>query len=263
MNYLDTKCPACSAKLNVKPGLKSVKCEYCDSVFVIKNGELQEASEVEKADIERLEREARAKKENKESDTDKAIKEAKEEIERNTKKLPPIMYPGRALMSYFLPSLIVLRIINNWVAKDLGPVKLVFGLIMAFIVFIIVDVSCVLYEKYLRIMIKGADERLRTLKGETISRAENRELERVVMAGLNGDYGAVGAAALKGSKKINPLMIILAGPWLLLYPIMATHTLKVKNPYKKKTANIMLVVIWGIFAISYATLITSVLGVIR
>ncbi|SKB96829.1 Uncharacterized Zn-finger containing protein, UPF0148 family [Lachnospiraceae bacterium] len=263
MNYLDTKCPACSAKLNVKPGQKSVKCEYCDSVFMIKRGELQEATEVEKAELERLERDTKAKKENKESDTDKAIREAQEEIDRNTKKLPSILYPGRALMSYFLPSLIVLRLINNWIAKDLGPVKLVFGLIVALIVFIIVDVSCVLYEKYLCIMIKGADERIRTLKGETISREENRELERVVMAGLNGDYGTVGAAALKGSRTINPLMIILAGPWLLLYPIMATHTLKVKNPYKKKTANIMLVFIWGVFAISYATLITSVIGVIR
>ena len=77
------------------------------------------------------------------------------------------------------------------------------------------------------------------------------------MAGLNGDYGAVGAAALAGSKKINPLMIILAGPWLLFYPFMATHAVKTKNPYKKKTAKWLLIVIWLTFAIMYMTIVSS------
>ncbi len=257
MNYTDTKCPACGAKLAIKIGDKHVRCEYCDTVYVIKAGELREADEAEKSEISRLEKEAQDKKERKESDTDKTIRLAQEEIERNTKKLPPIMYPGRAIMSYFIPSLLVLRLINDLVTKDLGPVKIVFGILIALFFFILVDVSCVLYEKYLRIMIKGADERLRKAKGETISRAENRELERVVMAGLNGDYGAVSAAALAGSKKINPLMIILAGPWLLFYPFMATHAVKTKNPYKKKTAKWLLIVIWVIFGIMYLTIVSS------
>ncbi len=257
MNYTDIKCPACGAKLALKVGGRHVRCEYCDSVYVVKAGELKEATEAEKGEISRLEREAQDKKERKESDTDKTIRLAQEEIERNTKKLPPIMYPGRAIMSYFIPSLLVLRLINDLVTKDLGPVKIIFGIFIALFFFILVDVGCVLYEKYLRIMIKGADERLRKAKGETISRAENRELERVVMAGLSGDYSTVGAAALAGSKKINPLMIILAGPWLLFYPFMATHAVKTKNPYKKKTAKRLLIAIWVIFGIMYLTIVSS------
>ncbi len=257
MNYLDVKCPACGAKLDLRPGQKDTKCDYCDSFFVVKAGELCEASETEKSEFINRKTEEKKKNEYKENDTDKAVREAQEEIDRNKKRLPPVMYPGRALMSYFIPSLIVMRLINNYIAKDLGPVKLTFGILFALLVFVLVDVSCVLYEKYLRIMIKGADERIRKLHGETISREENRELERVVMAGLTGNYSAVGAAALKGSKSINPLMILLAGPWLLFYPVMATHTLRVKNPYKKKTAKWMLIVIWIVFGIMYATIISS------